>query len=71
MVMAMAYHQLNQAEAARVALVKGTALARDHLPMLESGDLGSAWPNWVLAQALREEAEGLLKNDRKPGRATN
>ncbi|PWU08164.1 MAG: hypothetical protein C5B50_30165 [Verrucomicrobia bacterium] len=66
MVLAMAHYQLRQPDEARAELARGLGIA-DTLPKIESGDLGSFWPDWVFAQALMREAKALIEGSSKAG----
>jgi hypothetical protein len=61
MVLAMAQHLTGQTNQARVTLAKGAAIATGSLPQLESGDLGDAWLDLVIAHALMREARALIQ----------
>lgn len=65
LILAMAHHQLGQADEARRAL----ATARDMMnqrpfPRLEDGDLGISWSDWAQCEVFHREAEALLKEPR-------
>jgi len=66
-VLAMALHRLNQASEAREASSTATELAGAKLPRLESGDLGPAWYDWIMAQTLLREAKALIEGGAKAG----
>ena len=61
MVLAMAQHLTGQTNQARVTLAKGAATATGSLPQLDSGDLGDAWLDLVIAHALMREARALIQ----------
>jgi tRNA A-37 threonylcarbamoyl transferase component Bud32 len=63
MVLAMAQHQLNEHEEARVALAKGIEIEQTKLPKIDSGDLGTGWywRDWIIAHALMNEAKTLIE----------
>jgi tetratricopeptide (TPR) repeat protein len=61
MVLAMAQHQLKQGDESHAALAKGLEVVDTHLPKLESGDIGDAWIDWIIAHALMSEARGLIE----------
>lgn len=63
MVQAMAYHQSNHADEARVALARGVEIVETKLPKLDSGDLGTGWPDWIIARTLMSEAKALIEGD--------
>jgi hypothetical protein len=50
----------NQSREAREALAKAIDLLRFQCPQLDSADLGREWPELLIAQNLRREAEALL-----------
>src|SRR5207244_10161440 len=49
MVLAIARHQLKQTDEAQATLAKGLEVADTRLPKLDSGDLGGAWLDWIIA----------------------
>jgi hypothetical protein len=61
MVLAMAHHQLNQADEARAALAEGVQIVETRLPQLESGDIGVYWVDWIIAHVLMSEARALIE----------
>jgi len=60
-VLAMALHQSGQAQESRAALAKGTDFVETKMPKLESGDIGDAWIDWIVARTLMSEAKGLIE----------
>jgi len=62
MVLAMASQQLNQTSAANEALAKGLEVSRKHPPDFSTGLHG--WIDWIIAQALTSEAQGLITGAR-------
>jgi tetratricopeptide (TPR) repeat protein len=60
LVLAMAQHQLKQSEAAHAALAKGLEIVDKKMAELNSGDLGGSWVDWIIAQALLDEARALI-----------
>ncbi|MGA3182532.1 MAG: serine/threonine-protein kinase [Verrucomicrobiota bacterium] len=66
MVLAMAQYQSKQPDQARAALAKGLAIAETKQPKLETGDLGGAWKDWIIAQALVNEAKALIQGPSAP-----
>jgi serine/threonine-protein kinase len=60
LVLAMAHHQLKQADEARAALAEGSAII-DAKPKVGSGALGVDWNDWLIAHALRIEARDLIE----------
>ncbi len=61
MVIGLSHQQLGNSNEARSAMEQGKAIIKEKLPNLESGDLGTYWRDWILAQALRQEAEMSIK----------
>jgi tetratricopeptide (TPR) repeat protein len=62
MVLAMAQHQLEQTDAARVSLSKGAEIVQSKLPSLSSGDLGEkTWQDVLIANILLREAKALIE----------
>ena len=59
-VLAMAEHQTKQTEEARAVLAKGIALAETKLPKFESGDIGTGWNDWIVAQVFLREAKAMI-----------
>jgi tetratricopeptide (TPR) repeat protein len=59
-VLAMAHYRLKHTEQAQTALAKGVETA-EKLPKLQDGDLGINWNDWIIAQALLEEAKALIE----------
>ena len=66
MVLAMAHYRLDQIDAARATFAKGTELAAAKLRKIESGDIGSSWKHWIIAQALMREAQAMMEGTSKP-----
>jgi hypothetical protein len=60
-VLAMALHQPNQRDAARAAMAKGIEIEKADAHGLDSGDLGDAWHDWIIARALLREAKALIE----------
>ena len=60
LVLAMARWQLQQSNEARAALTQGIDLAQTNWPRSDANDLGSEWPDWVVAQVLLREANQLI-----------
>ena len=69
-VLAMSLHRLNKADEAREAFSKATELAGAKLPRIESGDLGPAWYDWIIAQTLLRESKVLIEGGSKAGNET-
>ncbi len=63
MTLAVAHHQLKQIAEARAALAKGVEIDQTKLPKLDSGDLGEAWAEWIIAHALMREAKALIEGE--------
>jgi len=61
MVLAMSQYQLKQVGEARKTLATGTDLASQKLPKADSGDLGPAWNDWIIAETLMREAKGIVE----------
>ena len=60
-VLAMAHLQVSESEKARSDLSKGIELAeKKKLEKMGAGDLGNAWLQWILTQALLQEAKSLV-----------
>jgi tetratricopeptide (TPR) repeat protein len=64
-VLAMALHRLNKAGEAHEALSEAAEIAGAKLPRLDSGDLGPAWHDWIIAQTLLREAQALIDGKTK------
>ncbi len=62
MVLAMAQRRLDQNDAAQAALAQGIRLADANTPKTKNRDLGIAWSDWIIAQALMREAKALMEN---------
>ena len=62
----MALHRFNKAGEAREALSNATELVGAKLPGLDSGDLGPAWHNWIIAHTLLREATALIEGPSTP-----
>jgi eukaryotic-like serine/threonine-protein kinase len=61
LVKAMAHQQLNQAAEARTALSRANDIVQTQLSQPDSGDIGREWPDWLVAQILLREANGLIE----------
>jgi serine/threonine protein kinase/tetratricopeptide (TPR) repeat protein len=61
LVKAMACYQSRLPDDAHAALAEGAALAEAQLPVLDSGDWGRDWPNWVIAHLFLREAKALIQ----------
>jgi tetratricopeptide (TPR) repeat protein len=59
-VLAMAYHQLGQTNEARAILANAKEVTDTKLPKADSGDLGEAWNNVLIARILLREANTLI-----------
>ncbi len=65
-ILALAQHQLQHTAEAGAALTKAAGIARTKLPQLDSGDLGDGWWDYLLAQMLLREAQGLIETSGVP-----
>src|SRR6266542_2051556 len=63
MTLAMAQHQLKQAEEARVTLAKGLELAEQRFPKAGKIGLDEQWYDWIIAQVLMREAKALIEGN--------
>lgn len=63
--LAMAQHQLKQADEARAALAKAVELAQTKLPQLGRDNLEEDWVDWLIAQILLREAKALVNGELK------
>jgi len=61
MTLAMAQHQLNQTEPARVTLAKGLELAEARFPKPGKTGLDEQWHDWIIAHVLMREASSLIE----------
>jgi tetratricopeptide (TPR) repeat protein len=59
--LAMAHHELGQADAARTALDQGRAALRRYYPRPDRDELGEIWVDWAGTQIARREAETLIE----------
>ena len=59
--LAMAQHQLNQTEQARVTLVKGLEIAEARFPKAGKASLDEQWHDWIIAHVLMREAKALIE----------
>ena len=62
----MAQYQSKQAGDARAALAKGAEVVETRMPMLQSGDIGEDWTDWIIAHLLLNEAKALIKRAETP-----
>jgi hypothetical protein len=60
-VLAMARHQVQHADQAKLALAQAIELADTKLPKLDSGDIGGGWIDWIFAHAVLREARSLIE----------
>jgi eukaryotic-like serine/threonine-protein kinase len=67
LVLAMAQHEAGKPVEARAALHNATQIIGTKMPALESGDIGDAWNDWIIAHALLKEAQGLIEGDKEHG----
>jgi tetratricopeptide (TPR) repeat protein len=65
LLLAMAQHRLHQENEARTILADAIKFADGRWPRIESGDLGSQWRDWIIAQALMKEAKRLIDGEAK------
>jgi len=61
-VLAMARQRLSHGVEAQAALTNALKVADKNLPKPENGDLGDGWCEWIVAQALTQEAVGVLSD---------
>jgi Flp pilus assembly protein TadD len=54
--LSMACHKLEREQDARRYLEQAQAVFAERLPTLDSGDLGPAWPDWLVCELARREA---------------
>jgi Flp pilus assembly protein TadD len=59
--LAMAQHQLNQTDQARVTLAKGLEIAETRFPKPGKASLDEQWHDWIIAHVLMREAKGLIE----------
>ncbi len=60
LVLAMAHHRLGHMDQARSLFAEATKIIDGQLPKADSGALGEAWPDWIIAHVLRREAEAAI-----------
>jgi hypothetical protein len=60
MVLAMAQHRLGHADQARTAFSKGAEIIERNPPNPEALDLGPNWHDWLIGNALMNEAKALI-----------
>jgi serine/threonine protein kinase len=63
-VIAMSQFKLNQLDASRATLFECNKVIRERLPK-PGQDPGDEWRDWIIARALRDEAERLIEGDNK------
>lgn len=68
-VLAMAHYRLNQKDNARAVLVMGKDFVKNNLPQVDSDDFGVDWRDWIITQALIDEATALIEG--KPASESN
>jgi eukaryotic-like serine/threonine-protein kinase len=61
LVLAMAQHQLKQADHARASLIKGREIINATMPTLDGRNLGENWDDWVIDHALLRETKALIR----------
>jgi WD40 repeat protein/tetratricopeptide (TPR) repeat protein/tRNA A-37 threonylcarbamoyl transferase component Bud32 len=59
LLLAMAEGQLQHTQDAQAALGNGLTIINTRLPKLQTGDLGGAWVDWIIAHALLNEVTSL------------
>jgi tetratricopeptide (TPR) repeat protein len=64
--LAMAQHELGNTQDARQALAQATDLTDQYLPKLPGGELGYAWPDWLIANILHAEAAEKIARTKAP-----
>jgi tetratricopeptide (TPR) repeat protein len=69
MVLAMAQHQLKQADEARATLAEGLQTAERNLKKLNE-DLDDDWNEWIIAHQLMSQAQALIDDKPKPTNET-
>jgi serine/threonine protein kinase len=62
-ILAMAQWQSGQTNAAHADLADCDRVIEEKLPKLSHGNLGGDWRDWIIAHALRDEAQNLIEND--------
>ncbi|MGA2248380.1 MAG: tetratricopeptide repeat protein [Verrucomicrobiota bacterium] len=68
LVLAMSQFHLQHVEQARAALTAGTE-TEQKLGKLETGNIGKAWVNWIIAESLLKEAKALIEGNANAGDA--
>ena len=61
MTLAMAQHQLDQLDQARVTLAKGLEIAEARFPKAGKASLDEQWHDWIIAHVLMREAKALIE----------
>jgi serine/threonine protein kinase/Flp pilus assembly protein TadD len=62
LVQAMAEQELKEVVPARTALATGVEIVQTQCPLVESGDVGREWQDWLVADILFREAKGLIES---------
>jgi tetratricopeptide (TPR) repeat protein len=58
--LAMAQMKSGKPAEARAALTRGEAIVASSMPSLENRDLGGSWTDWIIAHALKKEAQAVV-----------
>jgi tetratricopeptide (TPR) repeat protein len=58
--LAMACHQRQLEADAQRYFDEATATVRQRMPRLEQGDLGPAWPDWLVCEIARQQAASMI-----------
>jgi hypothetical protein len=64
LVLAMAQQQRGQRNEARESLRRAVAQLEKDLPQPGSPAVGTSWPDWLVCQVLRREAETLIEGNK-------
>lgn len=64
-ILAMAQWRSGQTNEAHAAWTNCDQVIEGKLPKLSSGNLDGNWRDWIIAHALREEAQNLIRNDHR------
>jgi len=63
LVLAMAQHQSGNLAESQLLLARTAGSIEIGLPKLERGDIGGGWIDWIITQALLQEAKALIGSD--------
>jgi len=69
-ILAMALFKSGQTNESQIALGNCDQIIEEKLPQLSSGNLGENWRDWIIANALRDEAGRLINAFDKPGESS-